>query len=518
MSSGAMNGGPLHERERRRQALLDELRRLHRAEPAPAELRQRLLERTQQQSGALGALRRTFGEAVLGARAGWLARGLSLRVALGALALVLVGVGLRSGSSGFGGEGDSASPPEIALGPEPRGSAPVSDALESAAVGEAAGREAVQLLERRPSPPCPLAALPRGAVQRPQYSSLPGFTAHTFEQTLPSCGTITRRYLALVPPGLARRTRVPVVILLHDAGEAAETLHAERSRLNFEDIAQRIAMVLIYANAAPGLATSTGIADSGAWQTDKRTHGEIDDDDYLRRIVEDLGTRDVIDGNNDVFLVGHGDGAAMALEAAVRGRGLYAGVAAFAPTNLAFTEPALPRASASLSRVMIVIDAPAPGTGDAWPLGMTMYAQRWAAALGLEQKVAFRAWHFGDPQQPTGSLQRFDVSPPATGSSGVRIYLVEYLRDGVIKARPSALHAWDYLTGIDGADPDAPADLPERSFVPADLPDLSFVPVVPDGHSVFREDAEGAGYPSLVLDDEVVVGSPAGERPAPDPD
>jgi poly(3-hydroxybutyrate) depolymerase len=539
MSGGPMNGGALHERERRRQALLDELRRLHRAEPAPAELRQRLLERTQEQAGAAGALRRAFGEAVLGARAGWLARGLSFRVALGALALVLVGVAVRSASrDGLGGEADSASPPEIALGPEPRGSAPVGiepggspsvsppvsppvlpgDARESAPPGEAPGHESVRFIEGRPSRPCPLAALPRGAVRRPQHSSLPGFTAHTFEQTLPSCGTITRRYLELVPPGLARRTRAPVVIVLHDAGEAAETLHARRSRLNFEDIAQRNAMVLIYANAAPGLATSAGVADSGAWQTDTRTHGEIDDEDYLRRIVEDLGTRDVIDGNTDVFLVGQGDGASMALEAAVRSRGLYVGVAAFAPTNLAFTEPALPRASASLSRVMIVVDAPARGTGEAWHLGMTRYAQRWAAALDLEQKVAFRAWNFGDPRQPTGSLQRFDVSPPATGSSGVRIYLVEYLREGVVKARPSALHAWDYLTGVDGADPDAPADSPERSFVPADLPDLSFVPVVPDGHSVFREDAEGAGYPSLVLDDELVVGSPPGQRPAPDPD
>jgi poly(3-hydroxybutyrate) depolymerase len=529
--SGAMDDRALHERERRRQALLDELRRLHRAEPAPAELRRRLLERAQEHAGAAKPLRRTFGAAVLGARAGWPARGLPLRVALGALALVLVGVALRSGwSGGRGGGVDSASPPEIALGPEPRGSVPVGiepggapsvspaalpgDARESAAPGEAPGHESVRFLEGRPSRPCPLAALPRGAVRRPQHSGLPGFTAHTFEQTLPSCGPITRRYLELVPPGLARRTRAPVVILLHDAGEAAETLHAQRSRLDFEAIAQQNAIVLIYANAAPGLATSAGVADSGAWQTDTRTHGEIDDEDYLRRIVEELGTRDVIDGSNDVFLVGHGDGAAMALEAAVRSRGLYAGVAAYAPSNLAFSEPALPRASASLSRVMIVVDMPVRATGDAWHLGMPMFARRWAAALGLEPKVALRTWNFGDPQQPKGTLQRFDVSPPATGSSGVRIYL----SDGMVKAHPSALHAWDYLTGIDGADPDVPADLPERAFVPADLPDLSFVPVFPEHDSVLPEDAEGAGYPSLVLGDEVVVGSSPVQRAVPDPD
>jgi len=513
-----MNGGAMHDRDLRRRALLDELRRLHRAEPAPAELRQRLLARSEEAAVAPGALRRALGPAVLAARAGWLARGVPLRFALGAMVLA-VGVALRSGSSGWlGGEADIASPPpEIALGPEPRGSAPTvsspaspvspsvpGDARESAAPVEPPTRESVLLLDGKPSRPCPLAAMPRGAVLMPQKSGAPGFTARTFEQRTPSCGPITRRYLEQLPPGLPRRANAPVLILLHDAGEAAETMHAQKSRLNFEDIAQRNGIILIYANAAPGLATSVALADSGAWQTDRRTHLEIDDEDYLRRIVEDLSARDIIGGSSDIFLVGYGDGAAMALDAAVRRPGLYVGVAAFAPSNLAFTEPARPRASAILSRVMIVVDMPSRATDEAWHLGMPMFARRWAAALGLEQKVAFRTWNFGDPKQAVGTVQQFDVSVPATGSSGVRIYVL----DGVVKTRPSALQTWDYLTGIEGADAEVPNDLPERSFVP----------VIPDYNSVLPEDAEGAGYPSVVLDGEVVSGAPPGQHPAPDSD
>lgn len=474
-----MSDGVLHERDRRREALLDELRRLHRAEAAPEELRQRLLERAEPRPFSPG-----------GSNGGrWrAARGVPRGLALGALALVALGVGLRSASSGWlGGGAGTAAPPEIALGPEPRGSAPLR--------AEPPAREAVSLLDGKPSRPCPLAAIPPGAVRMPQHSGLPGFTAHTFEQTLPSCGPIMRRYLELIPPGLARRTRAPVVILLHDAGEAAETLHVKKSRQNFEDIAQRNEIVLVYANAAPGLATSVDVADSGAWQTDRRTHGEIDDEDYLRRVVEDLGTRDVIDGSNDVFLVGFGDGAAMALDAAVRSPGLYAGVAAFAPSNLAFVEPARPRASARLSRVLIVVEVPSRGTAEGWRLSMPMFARRWAAALGLEQKVVGRSWSFGNPSQRAGTLERFDVSLPATGSPGVRMYVV----DGVIERPLIALHAWDYLTGVDGAE----------ASVPDDLPDLPSMPILPDGHSVLPEDAEeaeGAGglEENVVFDEDVV--------------
>jgi poly(3-hydroxybutyrate) depolymerase len=489
----ALQREALHERDRRREALLDELRRSHRAEPAPAELRQRLIERAERQAFSGGA----HGARSFAAGAGSLARGVSLArgplgLALGAL--LALGVALHTGSSGwFGGGAGSASPPEIAVGPEPRGSAPLRiEPSVSLAPSEPQARESVRLLDGRPAAPCPLASLPRGAVRRPQHSGLPGFTAHTFEQTLPTCGPITRRYLELVPPGLARRTRAPVVILLHDAGEAAETVHAQKGRLNFEDIAQRNELVLVYANAAPGLATSVHIGDSGAWQTDRRTHGEIDDEDYLRRIVEDLGTRDVIDASSDIYLVGYGDGAAMALDAAVRSPGLYAGVAAFAPSNLAFVEPARPRASARLSRVMIMVEVPSRGTTEGWRLSMPMFARRWAAALGLEQRVSSRRWNFENPGQPSGTLERYDVSLPATGSYGVRIYVAE----GAVEA-PDAQHAWHYLTGVD------PADV----SVSNDLPDLPAMPILPDGHSVLPEDAEeveGAGHRGVVFDEDVV--------------
>jgi hypothetical protein len=87
---------------------------------------------------------------------------------------------------------------------------------------------------------------------------------------------------------------------------------------------------------------------------------------------------------------------------------------------------------------------------------MPMFVRRWAAALGIEQNVVFHRHEFGDPKQPTGSLDQFDVSLPATGSSAVRIYLL----DGIVETPPRALHAWDFLTGVDGADPVLADDVP----------------------------------------------------------
>jgi poly(3-hydroxybutyrate) depolymerase len=494
-------------RDRRREMLLDELRRLHRAEPAPPELRRWLLARAERDADGPGALRRALRPVPLGAREGLLAAAARPRFALGALALLALlafGFALRSTSNGgLGGEvGSRAASPELALGPEPRagasgGQPPAARrgaGEDRAPFDDAAEADELTAAMAERARPCPLAAIPRGAVLMPQHSGLPGFTAHTFEQMTPSCGPITRRYLELVPSGLARRSSAPVVILLHDAGEAAETLHSQKSGLNFEDLARRNAIVLIYANAAPGLATSVGLADSGAWQTDPRTHGEVDDEEYLLRIVTDLGARDIIGGSNDVFLVGYGDGAAMALDAAVRSSGVFAGVAAFAPSDPTLAAPARPRASGRLSRVMLVLEVPPRGTADAWFSTMPVLAQRWAAVLGLEPKVVGRKWNFGDPKKPTGSLAQFDVSLPATGSFGVRVYITE----GIVEAPPNAFQAWDFLTGVDGADASAPDDSPELPLEDA-----------------FDEDEARTVRPSVMMGEDAVTAPPPGQRPAP---
>jgi predicted esterase len=347
----------------------------------------------------------------------------------------------------------------------------------------------------------------------PRKSGAAGFTAHTFEQQLPSCGPITRRYLELVPPGVSPLSSAPVVIVLHDAGEAAESMQARRSRLDFEALARRDGFILVYANAAPGQATSLGVADSGAWQTDRRTHPEIDDEKYLERVLLDLDLRGVTGGSNDVYLAGYGDGAAMALRAAVRSGGRYTGVAAFAPSNLAFFEPAEPRASARLTRVMIALEVPDRGSGEAWRLSLPMFARRWAAALGVEQEVVGRFWTSGTPGKPLGTVYQLDVALPATGSSGVRLYAI----DGALDAAPNAVHAWSFLTGVDGADPDAldaPPDLAlgdVRDLPAEDALDMP-MDVVPDGHSVLREDVEGFVYPNILLDGDVVAPQTAKRR------
>jgi len=524
-----------HERDRRREELLDELRRSHRAEPAPDGLRQRLIEQAGRRPLGLGSAQRMLRPARLDATAGRLAtlmarhgsRAASLdelgrpRVLPGALTLLggavalLLGVAVAlrvTGGTGdetfTAGEGDAASP--LALGPEPRSSASRSSPAGQPAPVHAPGDDRAGLDRAQGPRTCPLAQVPRYAVLMPRKGGAPGLTVHTFEQQTFTCGPLTRRYLMQLPPGHQARSNAPVLIVLHDAGESAETMLARRDRLDFSGIAREKGAIVIYANAAPGSATSVGVADSGAWQTDPRTHQEVDDADYLSGILTDLGVQHVIDGHNDVFLVGYGDGAAMALDAAARRPG-YVGVAAFAPTNLALVAPDL-RVGSRLSRVMLVyrlprlIQEPAR-SGDAWSASMPMVARRWGTALGVEQKVIARSWKFGAPQQPLGSLEQYDVALPATGSAAVRVYVL----DGAVERAPGALHAWDFLTGVEGADPE----------VPDSLPDLPVEPLFADGESVLPSDADGYEYPSLVLPQDVVPAPPRGAddghegRPAP---
>ena len=226
----------------------------------------------------------------------------------------------------------------------------------------------------------------------PQKGGAPGLTVHTFEQQTFTCGPLTRRYLEHLPPRLEARSSAPVLLVLHDAGESAEAMHAQRARLDFERVAEEKDAIVIYANAAPGHATDVAVPNSGAWQTDSRTHLEVDDVEYLGGVLADLEVRHVIDGNNDVYLAGYGDGAAMALDAAVRSSG-YVGVAAFQPSNLALASPDVRRGS-RLSRVMLVYRMPPRASAADWRTSLSMIARRWSTARStrLSSTSGCRVW------------------------------------------------------------------------------------------------------------------------------
>jgi poly(3-hydroxybutyrate) depolymerase len=333
-------------------------------------------------------------------------------------------------------------------------------------------------------------------------SRVSGVSLHTFPVETPSCGPLVRRYLLQVPSELGPKARVPVLIVLHDTGKSAEFLRLD-ARWHFADLAKREGLVLVYANAAPGADTDVAIGNSGGWQSDPRTHLEVDDEEYLQRILSDLVVRHVIDGDNDVYLAGMGGGARMALTAAAHQPGAYAGVAAFMPTRTEDIDPPRFVAPAHLSRVFLVLEAEG-----ALADGPRTLARRWAAAFGISRSPRQQHWQLGTSSRRQASVEQLDLALPASGSAAVRVLVVDGPFDPFPPAfagAPRALHpgeppprvldgAWAFLSGADGAEP-LPADLPEHRMLV-------------DGVDVLAEDVDGSADPPLVFHDDIVKARP----------
>jgi predicted esterase len=407
----------------RERALLDDLRRAHRYERAPADLRRRMLERF---------------DAADDVRKGASSKGSSvpfwpgLRVLLPGLALLAVVAVLWSR-------------PPLALGPEPAGTG---------------SRLASSGSER----PCPLDEVPRGATLRPRLTSpdvsQDGLSVHTFGMATGRCGVLERRYLQYVPRALKHPTRAPVMILLHDGGSSAERLRVDHTRWYFDAAAEHGKLVLVYANAAPSAATSAGIINSGGWQTDEHAHPQLQDHAYLARILDDMGERGVIAGDNDVFLVGYGAGAAMALAAAAQRPDLYAGVAAFMPFGMYAAEPPREVEKRRLSRALFVLyDEPAVGPGKS-PLAV---AEQWAIALGVPLAVA-QAQRMVSPPETYPGVKQLDIAAPASGGPAVRVTILNGSIDPFPMPGPQppfarqltrswsfrgADEVWAFLTGVE---------------------------------------------------------------------
>jgi predicted esterase len=191
---------------------------------------------------------------------------------------------------------------------------------------------------------CPMQAVAPSARIDPLFTTEPlshELTLHTFEQPTKACGPITRRYLSYVPARLGPRTSAPVLIMLHGKGANAESSRSYVTRTRFEALAERDGFIVVYANAAPGAHTrdDPGIANSGAWRQDFMDDGQVDDVDYLMRVLADLAAHGVTGGDNPLYLAGLSNGGGMVLSAARQIPERISGVAAWMPFDGLVPEP-----------------------------------------------------------------------------------------------------------------------------------------------------------------------------------
>lgn len=234
--------------------------------------------------------------------------------------------------------------------------------------------------------PCPLDLVPRTADIDPAHSSATlteELSVHIFEQPTTSCGPLTRRYLSFVPRALPPRSSAPVLIMLHGRGGNAEWTHSHQTRGRFDALATRDGFVVVYGSAAPGAHTNPLVPNSGAWRQAHFRDGQVDDVDYLERVLADLATRGVIDGANPVLLAGLSNGGGMALAAARRMPERLSGVAALMPYDGNPPEPVPEPTSTRLERVLIAYTHGDPAMPDGYHEIIAHQPARWAAALGL---------------------------------------------------------------------------------------------------------------------------------------
>lgn len=238
------------------------------------------------------------------------------------------------------------------------------------------------------APRCPLAAVPAAAkevVDPPRLLSRyadAGITVHTFEQQTRACGPLTRRYLAYVPRRLPARAAVPIVMALHGYGASAESFLDMQARNRFQALAERDGYLVVFANAAPGAATSAITPNSGAWRIGHAGDVDVDDVAYLDLVLEDLRRRDVVDGQNRVFLVGHSLGGGMILAAARRQPARYAGLAALMP--FAGWTPRPPASARGEPPPLLLMWSDSdPGLPPGYAPVLRRLAADWAAAAGV---------------------------------------------------------------------------------------------------------------------------------------
>jgi poly(3-hydroxybutyrate) depolymerase len=239
---------------------------------------------------------------------------------------------------------------------------------------------------------CPLDAIPRGATIAPAVSTATlteEFTLHTFEQATKHCGTLTRRYFSFIPKQLTLRTAAPVLLVLHGAESNAESMQGFMTRGRFDELARRDGFIVVYANAAPGSHTNPlrNFPNTGSWRQEFFDDGEVDDVDYLMRVVEELKARRVIGESSPVYLVGISNGGGMVLKAARERPERFRGVAAVMAYDGDHPAPVPELRGKGLNRMLFLWSETDPGLPKGYVHVQKTMLPQWARALGLAQSV-----------------------------------------------------------------------------------------------------------------------------------
>lgn len=244
--------------------------------------------------------------------------------------------------------------------------------------------------------PCPLEAAPRTARVDPTFAATPlspELTLNTFQQETPHCGALMRRYLSYVPKRLGPSFRGPVMILLHGSGANAEANRSFMTHERFDKLAARDGFVVVYGNSAPSAFSdpSPVLPNSGTWRQGSLDDGQVDDVDYLVRVLDDLKARQVISGDNPVYLTGISNGGGMVLAAARRAPQRFRGIAAVMPYDGAKPAPVPDLKGTRLERILFIYSEGDPGL----PLGYTPVLASlptlWATALGFPSEALAQA-------------------------------------------------------------------------------------------------------------------------------
>lgn len=237
---------------------------------------------------------------------------------------------------------------------------------------------------------CPLEAAPPNANLTPDESWLPltqSLTLHTFEQETTSCGEITRRYLSYVPGALELPTSAPVLMALHGSSANAESFQELMARGRLDQLAERDGFVVVYGNAAPGAHTDPDVPNSGSWRQDYYDDGQVDDVDYLLRVIEDLHQRGVTSGDNEVYLTGLSNGGGMVLEAAKRVPDRLAGIAPFMPFDGFEPTPVPNVEDTGLKKVLFGYAPNDPGLPIGYDDILSPLPAQWGEAMGIAEAV-----------------------------------------------------------------------------------------------------------------------------------
>lgn len=237
-------------------------------------------------------------------------------------------------------------------------------------------------------PLCPADELAVGIAPAPTVTTLDqagtGVHLYTFPQSTKDCGTVTRRYLAYVPPSLSDPatgpTSAPILIVLHGSGVDAETMR-NGTQARFEALAAQDGFIVVYGNAAPNGTTVPAFPNGGSFRRD--AGAEVDDVAYLQLIAADLVARGIITGTNPVFLTGHSDGGGMAYIAGLRDPSRYRGLGLIMP--FPGSPPPLPVAmpGSTIRRVVLSYTPGDPGMPAGFPTQLVPAGPAWAQAIGV---------------------------------------------------------------------------------------------------------------------------------------